>query len=115
MNVCYHSATYGGFRHSGCVDIMAFVFYVTLQDNVFQALSDFLGRSSSIYVTILLRLVALGTRHCSIGNTIFLVCHWISQNHVIKELYDFMVRSPSSRSLIMLPSLVAICIMVVEI
>ena len=43
-----------------------------------------------------------------------LVCHVISLKHEAKELCHFMGRSPSSRKVITLPSLVFIAIMVLE-
>ena len=43
-----------------------------------------------------------------------LVCHLISQNHVIKVSCDLIGRSPS-REVIILPSLLTISILVVEI
>ena len=50
-------------------------------------------------------------RHCNSEDIMFLVCHMVVQDHVIKELYDFMGRSHRS----ILPSLVAIGTVVVEI
>ena len=31
-----------------------------------------------------------GHKHCSSGDTMLLVCHMISQNHIILWLFDFM-------------------------
>ena len=36
-----------------------------------------------------------GHRHCGSGDIMVLVCHVISQHHVIKRSYDFMGRNPS--------------------
>ena len=45
--------------------------------------------------------------HCGSGTIIILVCHVISQNHVIKGSSEFLGRSPS-RKVTTLPSLMAI-------
>ena len=52
-----------------------------------------------------------GYRHCS-SEDVILVCHVISQDHVIKGSCDFAGRSPTSY---ILPSLVALGTVVVEI
>ena len=57
----HHPAKFGCNRHSGSRDIQVFVYHVTLQDHVVKALYDFMVRSPSRYITILLRLVAIGT------------------------------------------------------
>ena len=54
-----------------------------------------------------------GYRHSDNGDIMVLVCHVISQDHVIKGLYDFEDRS-LSREVIILLSLVAIETVVVE-
>ena len=59
MKVSYHPATFGSYRQSGVGDVMVFVCHVTLQDNVIKALYDFMVRSSSRYVTILLNLAII--------------------------------------------------------
>ena len=51
-------------------------------------------------------------RNCSIGDIMVLVCHIISQNHLIKVSFDFMRRSPS-RQVSILQKLVAITTLVV--
>ena len=48
-----------------------------------------------------------GHRHCGIGDITILVCHVISQDHVIKGLCPFIDSSPS-RLVIILRSVVAI-------
>ena len=54
-----------------------------------------------------------GHKHSDNGDIMVLVCHVISQDHVIKGLYDFEDRS-LSREVIILLSLVAIETVVVE-
>ena len=54
-----------------------------------------------------------GHNHCGSGDTWFLVCHEISQGHMIKGSCDFIGRSPP-RLVTVLPSLVAISTVVVE-
>ena len=53
-------------------------------------------------------------RHCSNRDMMVFVCHVTSQDHMIKALYDFMIRS-LSRYITILASLVAIDTVVVEI
>ena len=48
-----------------------------------------------------------GYRHCTSGDRIILVYHMISHDHMIKESWDFMSKSPSLYITI-LPSFVAI-------
>ena len=47
IQVSYHPAKFGGYRHSGSGDIMVFVCHVTLQDHVIKALIDFMVKSPS--------------------------------------------------------------------
>ena len=48
-----------------------------------------------------------GYRHCGSADIMILVCHKTSQNHVIKESWDFIGRSPL-RQVTIMPSLIAI-------
>ena len=68
-----------------------------------------MGGRSSIYVTTLQSLVAVGT-----VDIMILVWHMISKGHVIKGSCEFVERSPS-RYVAILPILVAIDIAVVGI
>ena len=61
MKLSYHPAKFNGLRESGSRDIMVFVSHVTLQVHLMKVFLDFIGGSSSKYVTILTSLVALGT------------------------------------------------------
>ena len=61
MKVNNHPAKFRDHRHSGSRDKMVFVCHVTFQDHVIRALFDFIIRSPSRYVTIVPRLVAIGT------------------------------------------------------
>ena len=55
-----------------------------------------------------------GHQQCGSGDIMILVCHVISYGHVIKGLCDLIGRSPIGK-ITVLPSLVAIGIVVVEI
>ena len=88
---------------------MALIYHVILQDYVIKGSFDFMDRSPSRQVTILQCLVSHhlshpashhptkfgGHRHCDGGDIIILVCHVISQDHVMKPSCDFMSKSPS--------------------
>ena len=138
------------------MDIIAFVFHVTLQDHVTKVLNDFIvrtrqGISTSYqarwpkalrqwrYFFSLLHDLARSRnqklkrlyeweltrvsyhpakfgdyRQSGSGDIMILACHVTMQDQVIRGLYDLMVRSPS-RYVIILPSWVAIGIVMVEI
>ena len=59
MKVSYRPAKFDGRRHCGSGDIMILVFHVILQNQVFKGSCDFMDRSTSRQVTILLSLVTL--------------------------------------------------------
>ena len=52
-------AKFSGQRQYGSEDIMILIFHVNSQDHVIKVTYDFIGRSLSRYVTILLSLVAI--------------------------------------------------------
>ena len=52
---------FGDHRHCGSGDVMILGRQVILQDHVIKESCDFMGRISSRYVTMLPRLVAIGT------------------------------------------------------
>ena len=54
-----------------------------------------------------------GHSHSGNRDTIVLVCHVTLQDHIIKALHDLLVSSPS-RSVMILPSLMAIGTVVME-
>ena len=59
--VSHHPTKFNGQRHCSSGDKMVFVCHVTLQDHVIKALSNFMVKSPTKYVTILPSLVAIGT------------------------------------------------------
>ena len=55
-----------------------------------KALNDFMFRSPLRYVAIVRSMVAIGT--CGSRDIILLVCHVISQDHVIKGSFDYRLK-----------------------
>ena len=110
--VSYNSVKFGDHRDSGRVDIMDFLCHVTLQNHMIKGSCDFMeepikishhphkfGCTRTIAVTIYRFLFV--TLPCK-------------TTHLIKSLYDFMVRS-LSRYITVLPTLVVIATAVVKI
>ena len=91
---------------------MVFICQVTLQDQVIKVLNDFMDGSPLRLVNILPG--SVGHRHCGSGYIIVLVCHVISQDHVIKGSCD-LITSSSSLQITTLSNFGAIGIAVVEI
>ena len=107
-----HPAKIESHRH--CVNgyVMILVCHVNLQDHVVIWSCDFMGRSVTQGKSSFCHIC--GHKHCDSGDIMFLVCHMISQNHVIVWYFDFMGKR-QSRYITILPSFVAIDIVVVEI
>ena len=61
LKVSYHSANFGGHRHSDRGDVMVFVCHVISQDQVIKWSCDFVGRSPSSQVNILQSLMSTAT------------------------------------------------------
>ena len=59
--VNHQLVNFGGHRHGGTGDMMILVRHVILQDHVIQKSCEFMGRIPLRYVTMLPRLVAIGT------------------------------------------------------
>ena len=68
--VSCHSAKCDGYRHSGSGDIMVFECHMILQDHVIKVLTDAMVWIPSWYVTILLRLVAIGYKRFSFSQDV---------------------------------------------
>ena len=81
---------FGGHWPSASEDIRYLICHLTSQDLVLEELCDFKGGSSSLNVTTLPNVVALGI----VDGKYFLICHMILQDHVIEGSCDFMGRSP---------------------
>ena len=71
------------------------VCHVIFQDQVIEALNDFIVRIPLKKVTIL---SSLALRHCCSEDVIVLVCHAILQDHVFKGACDFMGMKASYHS-----------------
>ena len=56
----YHLTKFGGHRHSGSIDIMVFVCYMTLKVHVTKALHGIIARNPSRSLANLSSLVAIG-------------------------------------------------------
>ena len=61
MKISYHHAKFGSDKHCGSGDIMILVCHVISHKQVIKGSCNFISRSPSRYVTILLCLVAIGT------------------------------------------------------
>ena len=79
-----------GHCSSASGEMMYFICHVNSQDHVIEG-CDFMGESSSLYVSILPGLVAIG----SVVVETFLIFNVIVQDHVIKGSCDFMGESVS--------------------
>ena len=113
LTLGYHTATFGGFRHSGNRDKIFLVCRVISKDHVFKGLCDFMGGNTSICdvtfqdYTWSNGLVTLwkgrqllivwshparpdGQRHFGSGD-MFLIYHVTSREHMFKGLCDFFV------------------------
>ena len=72
---------------------MVSVYNAIFQDPVFKPLSDFVVRSN---LNVCHHPIKFGGhKHCGSEDITALLCHVISQDHVIKGSCDFMCRSPS--------------------
>ena len=58
--VCHYSTKFGGHRNCGSGDSTFFICHVILQDHVIEGLCVVMGGTSSLHVTILQKLVAIG-------------------------------------------------------
>ena len=90
LTVSLQLAKFGDHWSSASVDITYLICHVTSQDHVIEGSFHFMGGSSSIYVTTLQSLVAVGT-----VDIMILVWHMISKGHVIKGSCEFIERSRS--------------------
>ena len=60
MKINYSPAKFGGHTHCGSKDT-TLMRYVILQDHVIKGSCDFMGKSQSVWITILPSFVAIGT------------------------------------------------------
>ena len=60
MKINYRPAKFGGHTHCGSKDT-TLMRYVILQDHVIKGSCDFMGKSQSVWITILPNFVAIGT------------------------------------------------------
>ena len=79
--VCHHLAKFGGHRYCSSRD-MFLVCDVTLQNQMIEAINDFMVRSSSRYVIILPKFG--DHRQFGRGDIRLLLYHVISKDHVIE-------------------------------
>ena len=87
IKVNYHAARFGCHRHSCSRDIQVFVCHVNLQDDLINALYEFMLRRLSRYITILPSLVVIVEHNSGFKLSIMVsFCHVISQDHVIKVI-----------------------------
>ena len=106
----HHPATFYDHRHCGSGDIFL-VCHVISQKHVAIWSFDFMGKRvrASHHPDKF-----FGHRYCGSGNVMVLICHVISQGHVIERCGNIVARSPLWL-VTNLPSFVAISIVVVKI
>ena len=75
----HHLAKFGDHRHCCSRDIADLMFHVTLQDHVIKLLCDFIERNTSLYITSLPNLVAIG----KFSDGMRKVALQISRNHIL--------------------------------
>ena len=84
---CYHPAKFGGHRHCGSGDM---AWSLNLERTSDQRVDKLYGQEH-----LKVSQVFHGLRHSDCGNIILLVCHSISQSHMIKGSFDFFAGSSS--------------------
>ena len=85
----HHLAIFGGHWSDASGDVKCLIFHVTSESHVTEGSSNFMNWSFSWYVTTLSSLVAI-----CIEVAMFLVCHVIKQDHMIKDSGDCNNRRP---------------------
>ena len=80
----YHLAKFAGHRLSCSRDITGLKLHLTLQDHLIKGLYEFMEGNFSLYISTLPNLVATGI----VLVDMILVCHVISQDHVIIKPCD---------------------------
>ena len=81
LKVSHHFAKFSEHRPCGS-DTEAKIFYMTLRDHMIKGSSDFVERSSSLYIPTLPKLINIDI---VLMNTIILVFHVILQDHMIVQ------------------------------
>ena len=91
LTVSHQLAMFGGQWSIANRDVKYLIYHVTSQKYVTEGSSNFMAGSSSWYVATLPSLVAIGI--AVVG--MFLVCHMIKQDHVIKGSGNYSDTAPS--------------------